>query len=193
VSLAVVLLALASSVANALDGNDSLRVHLVGGAELEGWYYSCADGVLTLSGNDTLQRVPVVSVVAVERDGEPLSMQVFHSEVASEQALLDAFRADPPPHPRPSVVVGAAVLWAGAAPAAVGDWKRAAGYSLVEGVILGTALANINAGSGAVLIPLAALDVLFKGYAAGEAVRVTRKRRRRLRPAAVEREEARAR
>lgn len=189
----MLLLALLSSVAHALDGNDALRVRLVGGAELEGWYYSCADGVLTLSGNDTLQRVPVVSVVAVERDGEPLSMQVFHAEVASEQALLEAFRADPPPHPRPGVVVGAAVLWAGAAPAAVGDWKRAAGYSLVEGVILGTALANINAGSGAVLIPLAALDVLFKGYAAGEAVRVTRKRRRRLRPAAVGREAARGR
>jgi len=193
VSVALLLAALHSADAHALDGNDALRVRLAGGAEIEGWYYACADGVLTLSGNDTLHRVPVVSVVSVERDGAPLAMQVFHAEVATEQATLDAFRADPPPHPRPGVVVGAAALWAGAAPAAVGDWKRAAGYSLVEGVIVGTALANINAGSGAVLIPLAALDILFKGYAAGEAVRVTRKRRRRLRPAAVEREAPRGR
>ena len=169
------------STAHALDGNDSLRLELAGGVEVEGWFYSCADGVLTLSGADTLRRVPIAGIVAVERDGEPLPLEVFRAEVADEQARLDAFRASPPPHPRPGVVVGAAVLWAGAAPAAVGDWKRAAGYSLVEGVIVGTALANINAGSGAVLIPLAALDVLFKGYAAGEAVRVTRKRRARLR------------
>ncbi|MEC8424487.1 MAG: hypothetical protein VX000_11970, partial [Myxococcota bacterium] len=97
-----------------------------------------------------------------------------------KQRQLDAFRQDPPPHPREGVVMGAAVLWAGAAPASVGDWKKAAAYSLVETVLVGTAVANVRAGGGAVLLPLAGLDVLFKGYAAGEAVRVTRKRRARL-------------
>lgn len=169
-----------SGPAHALDGNDALTLQIVGGAEVEGWFYSCADGVLTVSGNNTLQRVPLVSIMAVERDGEPLPMQTFRAEVAEQQARLDSFRADPPPHPAPGVVIGASVLWAGAAPAAVGDWKKAAAYSLVEGVLVGTAIANINSGSAAVLIPLAGLDVLFKGYAAGEAVRVTRKRRARL-------------
>ena len=64
----------------------------------------------------------------------------------------------------------------------VGDWRRAAAYTLVEGVLIGTAVANIRAGGGAVLLPLAGLDLLFKGYAAGEAVRVTRRRREMLRP-----------
>lgn len=168
--------------AHALDGNDALVLELVGGARVEGWYFSSADGVLTVSANNSFQRIPVVSIVAVERDGEPLPMETFRAEVATQQQRLDAFRADPPPHPREGVVIGAAVLWAGAAPAAVGDWKKAAAYSLVEGVLVGTALANINSGGGAVLLPLAGLDILFKGYAAGEAVRVTRKRRARLRP-----------
>jgi hypothetical protein len=167
-----------------LDGNDALVLELVGGARVEGWYFSSADGVLTVSANNTFQRVPVVSIVGVERDGELLPMETFRAEVAEQQQRLDAFRADPPPHPSGGVVIGAAVLWAGAAPAAVGDWKKAAAYSLVEGVLVGTAIANINSGGGAVLLPLAGLDVLFKGYAAGEAVRVTRKRRARLRPPA---------
>lgn len=166
--------------AHALDGNDALTLGLVGGARVEGWFYSSADGVLTVSANNTLQRVPLVSIVSVARDGEPLPMETFRGEVADQQNLLDAFRADPPPHPREGVVIGAAVLWAGAAPAAVGDWKKAAAYSLVEGVLVGTAIANINTGGGAVLLPLAGLDLLFKGYAAGEAVRVTRRRRARL-------------
>jgi hypothetical protein len=179
---ALLLAAALSGPAHALDGNDALRLQLAGGVEVEGWFYSCADGVLTVSGDNALQRIPLVSIVAVERDGEPLPMETFRAEAADQQARLDAFRADPPPHPPAGVVIGAAVLWAGAAPASVGDWKRAAGYSLVEGVLVGTAVANINSGSAAVLVPLAALDVLFKGYAAGEAVRVTRKRRARLRP-----------
>lgn len=170
--------------AHALDGNDALVVGLVGGATVEGWFYASADGVLTVSANDTLQRVPLVSIVSVSRDGEPLPMSTFRAEIAEQQRRLDAFRADPPPHPREGVVIGAAVLWAGAAPASVGDWKKAAAYSLVEGVLVGTALVNINSGGGAVLLPLAGLDVLFKGYAAGEAVRVTRKRRAQLRPRA---------
>lgn len=181
--VAALALALAPTRALALDGNDSLVLRLAGGGEVEGWFYSVADGVLTVSGDNRFTRIPVSAVVAVQRDGEPLPMAVFQSEVDQAQALLDAMRADPPPHPPAGVVIGASVLWAGAAPASVGNWKKAAAYSVVEGVLVGTAIANARAGSAAVLVPLLGLDVLFKGYAAGEAVRVTKKRRARLRPA----------
>ena len=130
----ILLFAALTVPARALDGNDALVLELVGGARVEGWFYSCADGVLTVSGANMLQRVPLVSIVAVERDGAPLLMETFRAEAAEKQRQLDAFRQDPPPHPREGVVMGAAVLWAGAAPASVGDWKKAAAYSLVETV-----------------------------------------------------------
>lgn len=173
---------LAAAPASALDGNDTLELELAGGVQIAGWFYSVADGVLTVSGDNRFQSVPVAAVTSVRRDGAPLAMDRFHAEVSASQATLDAMRADPPPHPPSGVVMGAAVLWAGAAPAAVGNWKKFAAYSVVEGVLVGTAIANVSAGGGAVLFPLLALDVLFKGYAAGEAVRVTKKRRGQLRP-----------
>jgi hypothetical protein len=178
-------LIVATGAASALDGNDTLELQIAGGSHLSGWFYSVADGVLTLSGGDTFQSVPVASITSVRRDGELLPLDRFHAEVGAAQATLEAFRADPPPHPAAGVVIGASVLWAGAAPAAVGDWKRFAAYSVVEGVLVGTAIANVSAGSGAVLLPLAALDILFKGYAAGESVRVTKKRRAQLKPRPV--------
>jgi hypothetical protein len=174
-------LLLVAAPASALDGNDTLELELAGGTQISGWFYSVADGVLTVSGDNRFQSVPVASITSVRRDGDPLPLDRFHAEVSASQATLDAMRADPPPHPPSGVVIGAAVLWAGAAPAAVGDWKRCAAYSVVEGVLVGTAIANVSAGGGAVLVPLVALDVLFKGYAAGEAVRVTKKRRGQLR------------
>ncbi len=184
VGLALLVALLLPRRAAALDGNDSLVLQLAGGAEVRGWFYSVKDGVLTVSGENRFTPVPVSAVVGVQRDGAPLPLDVFHREVAQAQARLDAMRADPPPHPPAGVVIGASVLWAGAAPASVGNWKKAAAYSVVEGILVGTAAANVSQGSGAVLVPLLGLDVLFKGYAAGEAVRVTRRRRDRLRPAA---------
>ena len=78
-------------------------------------------------------------------------------------------------------MLGLSLGWAGAGHAAVGDWRGFWRYSLVEATILGVAGYNLALSQDlSVLVPLAGLEVLFRSYAASEAVRITRKRRNKL-------------
>ncbi len=166
--------------AQAFDGNDALRVTVVGGDVVEGWYVSAVDGLLVLSGNNQFYEVPLPAIQTIVRDGELLDPLTVQAELASAQATMDAFRADPPPHPHPAAVIGASMLFAGAGHAMVGEWKPVAGYAAVELVLLGTAAWNVRNRTYAVLVPLGLLEMVVRGYSASEAAAITRSRRRKL-------------
>ena len=115
-------------------------------------------------------------VESATRNGEPMSLPQLQSEVAEAWALLEAFRADPPPHPRPVTVVGLSMLWAGAGHAALGDRRGFATYSVVESVLLSSIALNVAINNPQPLPSLIALDLLFKGWSARETARVARRR-----------------
>ena len=174
-------LILCTLVAHALDGNDRLVLSIQGGPEVQGWFYSVDEHTLVVSGDNRFTSIPLDSIRAVQRNEEPMALEEFQSEVLTILAALEDERADPPPHPHPFVVASLSMLWAGAGHAVLGEWTEVKGYAVAEGVILGAAVYNIYRRSSAgVLISLAALDLLFKGYSAGEAVYLVRARRARL-------------
>ncbi len=178
---ALLALLLATAPAAALDGNDALRFDLLGGAQVQGWYVGVDAGTIRLSGDNRFTDVPINQITAVERDGEPLPMPVFLSEVAEAQALLDALRAAPPPTPPPALTAGVSFAYAGAGHAALGEWKGAATWAAIDTIILSAAAWNIfGEESIPAAIPVLALDLLIKGAAAGDAARIARRRRKAL-------------
>ena len=175
------LTALLSPLAHAIDGNDELHLELATGESVSGWFYSSQAGELELTGANTHRIVPIFLVSGVVRDGEPLDLALFHSELLARELAYARFREHPPPHPAPSVAFGASLLWAGAGHAALGDWRSFALYSIVEAGLVGTATwAALGEGTQGTLLPVAAVDLLFRGYAAGESARIARARRRAL-------------
>lgn len=165
----------------ALDGNDRLRLDLVGGARVEGWYVGVDGGVLRLSGDNRFVDVPVDQVEAVQRDDLPLGLEEFRAELAQAQALLDALRADPPPAPAPALVATGSFLHAGVGHAALGEWKGAAAWALLDAVVLSAAAWNLfGEESIPAAVPVLALDLVVKGAAAGDAARIARRNRRRV-------------
>lgn len=169
------------TAALALDGNDELTLTLVGGASLTGWFVGVDQGVLRVSGDNRFTDVALDQVLAVRRDGEEMALQDFLVEAAEAQARLEALRADPPSTPPPALVGGASMLYAGAGHAALGEWKGAATWALVDSVILSAAAYNLFVeDSIPAAIPVLALDLLIKGAAAGDAARIARRRRRLL-------------
>lgn len=173
--------ALLASPAHALSGNDFLYLVLADGMRVKGWYYETRDGVLTLSGDSRLIEVPVSAVASVVRNGEPWPLTELLSDVAVEQAKEDAWRANPPPHPPGWLVVSGDVVCCGLGHLAIGDKKSFAKYALVDVVFLGTAAwAAIDGPGWGLAVPIVGLDALFRGYAAGDALRTTQRRRARL-------------
>lgn len=178
----LLLLALMPS-ALALDGNDYLHLTLADGLRVKGWFYEVEDGVLTVSGDGRLVDVSVPTIASVVRNGRPTPLSELLAEIAVEQQEIDAWRANPPPHPQAWMVASANVVCCGAGHAALGDWKGFATYAAVDALLLGTAAWSTfsDDGPGAALgVPLVGLDLFFHGYAAVEAVRTTRERRARL-------------
>jgi hypothetical protein len=180
-ALGLVAAILLTPPARAFDGNDELVVTLIGGAEFHGWYLKAEDGILVLSGDNRLVELPVAAIASVTRDGAEMPSAQLQAELAAAQAAVDAYRSDPPPHPPVGVVVGLSMVWGGAGHAALGDWRTLAGYSVVEGALLGTGALNLSqGGSPGVLISLGAVDLLFRAYAAADAARIAKGRRARL-------------
>lgn len=163
-----------------LDGNDRLKLSLATGEVVGGWFYDVDDQFIVLSGDNRFAEVPLALVVGVVHDGTPEPLDLFFEDVAQARArsvVIGDLRA-----PAPAAVIGMSFVWAGSGHAALGDWRGFAGYSVVECAILGTAAWNISQEPNlAVLLPLAGLDLIFKGYAAGESARIARSRRSRLR------------
>ncbi len=178
---AALLAALLTGAASALDRNDHLALDLGDGQRIEGYYYSSADGVLVVSGDNRFERVPVALVADVALNGEPVPLERLRREVAEAQAALDAYRADPPSHPPPGVVFGMSLLWSGSGHAALGDTASLWGYSLVEATLLGVGAWNLaTSDNHGVLLPLGGVLAVFRGYAAAESAREARRRRQLL-------------
>jgi len=163
-----------------LDGNDHLALSLSTGEVVEGWYYDADAQVVVLSGDNRFVEVPLSLVIGVVHDDEPEPLDVFFADV--DQARQRSVALTTPMPPPPGAVIGLSLVWAGAGHAALGEWRGALSYSIVECAVAGTAAWNITHEPNlAVLVPLAGLDLLFKGYAAGEAARIARSRRSRHR------------
>ncbi len=165
----------------AIGGNDRFSITLSTGEQVQGWYYDLRDDRLLLSGDNRVVDVPLSLVAQVDMNDQPISVAELMQELEGVRALRNALLADPPPHPRSGVAIALSLGWAGAGHAALGDWKSFAGYSLVEAALLGTGAYNLARGSRpGVLIPITALDILFKGYAASDSGRIARGRRAQL-------------
>ncbi|MCB9778004.1 MAG: hypothetical protein H6742_05530 [Alphaproteobacteria bacterium] len=167
--------------ARALDGNDELVLELDGGEVVTGWYVGVDRGTIRLSGDNRFTDVPLDLVRAVARDREVLPLQDFLVEAEEAQAALDAFRADPPAHPRAGVPVAASLVYAGAGHFAIGEWKRGAAFAAIDTVVLGAAAWQLF-GEESIpgTVPVLVLDLLIKAAAAGDSARITKRRRRKL-------------
>jgi len=167
--------------AYALTGNDYLYLTLADGLRVKGWYYDAKDGLLTVSGDGRLIDVPVPAIAGVVKNGQSWPLSELLADVSRLQATEDAWRADPPPHPPGWVVATGDVVCCGLGHAAMGDKKGFAVYAIADVVFLGTATWAVLDGPGwGLAVPVVGLDLLFRGYAAGEGVRETQRRRARL-------------
>lgn len=170
-----------SSPAQALEGNDYLYLTMADGLRVKGWYYGAKDGVLTLSGEGRLVDVPVPAIAGVVKNGQPWPLSELLADVSRLQAVEDAWRADPPPHPPGWVVATGDLVCCGLGHAALGDRRSVAVYAVADAIFLGTAAWAVVDGPGwGLAVPVVGLDLLFRGYAAGEGVRETQRRRARL-------------
>jgi hypothetical protein len=174
-------LSLVATPAHALSGNDYLYLVLANGIRVKGWYYETQDGVLTLSGDSRLLDVDIRSVASVVRNGEPWLLNELLAELSVIQAEEDAWRADPPPHPSGWVPLSANLVCCGTGHSTIGDKKGFARYALVDAIFLGAATWAVVDGPGwGLAVPVVGLDLLFRGYAGAEAMRITQRRRARL-------------
>ena len=168
-------------LAAALDGNDDLTLTLTGEVEVSGRFLRAESDRIVLSGEVGIVEVPLVLIESAQRNGLPMGEAELQLEVAEAWALLEAFRADPPPHPHPAAAVGLSLLWAGGGHAALGDWRGFATYSVVESVLLSSIALNVAINNPQPLPSLIALDVIFRGWSARESARVARRRQDVLR------------
>jgi hypothetical protein len=153
-----------------------LEVEAIGAVRYEGAFSGMGDEHLLLSTRDGVVEIPMAVVLSIEIGGVSYGPEAF-TEGARRwgQAMLDeAVRT-----PRPVLVGGLSVLWAGAGPAALGNWKSAAAYSVLEASFLGAGAVMIANEQYGPLLPLAALDALLHAWAAGDSVRESRRRRSR--------------
>lgn len=167
--------------AAALDGNDSLTLTLTGGVDVTGWFLRAESDQVVLSSKSGIVEVPLVLVESVVCNDEPMPLVEFQAEAAEAWGLLEAFRADPPPHPHPAATVGLSLLWAGSGHAALGDWRGFATYTVVETVLLSSIALNVATNNPQPIPSLIALDLIFRGWSARESARVARRRQDVLR------------
>ena len=79
------------------------------------------------------------------------------------------------------VVATGDLVCCGLGHAALGDRRSVAVYAVADAIFLGTAAWAVVDGPGwGLAVPVVGLDLLFRGYAAGEGVRETQRRRARL-------------
>lgn len=167
--------------ARALTGNDYLYLTLADGLRVKGWFYESKDGVLTVSGDGRLIDVPIPAVAGVVKNGQLWPVSELLADTSRLQAKEDAWRADPPPHPPGWIVATGDVVCCGLGHAAMGDKKGFAMYAIADAVLLGTAAWAVLDGPGwGLAVPVVGLDLLFRGYGAGDGVRETQRRRARL-------------
>ena len=171
---------LGSSAGWALDGNDTVRLVLAGGAVVEGrfLYAEPSAVVLSVPAQDDDVSVPLVIVDAVEVNGAAVGLEAFRAEAAAAWSQREALLGGLPGAPHPAAVATASVvLWSGAGHAMMRDWRAFGGYSALEGMLLGAIAVNVATENGGPLPALIGLDVLLRAFAAQESARVARRRR----------------
>ncbi|MCB9758846.1 MAG: hypothetical protein H6739_03325 [Alphaproteobacteria bacterium] len=174
------LLLAALSTASAFESTDQLRFTLVAGGEVEGWFLA-TDGVsIRLTTRNEIVEIPVALVESAWLNGQPLPLSALDDELSQAAAVVEQRAQDLALDPAPPVwlVAGGSALWPGAGHAMMGDWGSFAGYTAIELVFLGTMSYWLfyRETPGPVL-PILALDVIFRAYAVGDATRAARRRR----------------
>ncbi|MCB9791835.1 MAG: hypothetical protein H6741_03825 [Alphaproteobacteria bacterium] len=163
----------------ALTAKDELDLTLVAGGEVRGYFYACHEGALSLTSDGALTRVNLSLVEAAQVDGAAMPLDLLRAEV--EACYEERIRAATDPNVRrpPPLAVGAAsALWPGAGHAMLGDWGTALGYSLVElGLIGAASYWLIGQDQPGPIIPIIALDLVFRTYSVADSSREARRRR----------------
>lgn len=155
-----------------------LELELLGDQRYEGAFVGVEEKQLLLSTYDGLIRLPLPALVAVTIEGWRYSPEAFlqGTQRWGQELIEQSARV-----PRPVLVAGASVFWAGAAPAMLGDWKGFAAYSLLEASFIGAGVVMVSNDQYGPLLPLAALDLLLHVWAGTEGVRESKRRRARTR------------
>ena len=169
-----VFLSLAGPAARATGSGDRVTLTLTNGDTVEGWVLSWDDALVRLSGPDGVSVVPLSMVQTATGPDGPLEADAF-------RAALGPGVAAPLRTPRrlasPTAAAGLSVLWAGAGHAALGEWRAASGYAVVDGVLVGAGVWAVQARQAGALVSLIGLDLLFRGWSAAESARIARRRR----------------
>jgi hypothetical protein len=175
----------AIATSHAIGFNDHVRLTLDGGEVVEGWFLRAAEGevVLTRPSHSDVSNVSLEIIAKVWVNRRPRPLEEFEGEVAESWAEWKAWSADPPPHPWPYLVGASSLVLAGSGHAFLGRWDLGGSMMLVDAVSMGViAIEASGRGTGRmdVVLSAAVLSVLFKSYAASDAARLARRRRKRL-------------
>ena len=175
----------AIATAHAIDLNDHVRLTLDGGEVVEGWFLRAgkAEVVLTRPSHSDVSNVPLGIVAGVQVNRQIVPLKDFEGEIAQAWAEWKAWSADPPPHPWPPLVGASSLLLAGSGHGFLGRWDLGGSMMLVDAASMGVIAVEASGhGTGRldVVLTAAVLSVLFKSYAASDAVRLARRRRTRL-------------
>jgi hypothetical protein len=177
---------LCSTRAQALDTHDRLVLQLDGGEELIGWFVRAEPDavIVSVAGIGTPTRVSLDLISAVERDGVPQSLADFRSELIQAHQAWRTWVLRPPPQPHPVAVAVSSLVIPGAGQALLHESSRAWGYGVADLIFVAAGAAEMSSQQRlGVLFPLVGLSAMMRISSAAEAVRTTRRRRRRLRDA----------
>jgi hypothetical protein len=176
---------IAIATAHAIDLNDHVRLTLDGGEVVEGWFLRAgeAEVVLTRPSHNDVSNVAMGIIAEVQVNQRFLPLEEFEGEIAQAWAEWKAWSADPPPHPWPQLVGASSLLLAGSGHGILGRWDLGGSMMVVDAASMGViAVEASGRGTGRldVVLTAAVLSVLFKSYAASDAARLARRRRKRL-------------
>lgn len=159
-----------------------LEIEALGGLRYQGAFSGLMEDQLLISTREGVLEIPMPVVLSVQVEGVAYAPEAFLEGVRrwGQELVDEAVRT-----PRPVLVGGLSVLWAGAGPAALGDWKSAAAYSLLEVSFIGAGVVMISNDQYGPLLPLGALDALLHVWAVSDSVRESRRRRSRARLAVL--------
>jgi hypothetical protein len=161
-----------------------IEIEAMGDLRYEGAFSGMDEQMLLLSTREGVLEIPMPVVLNVLVEGDPYAPDAFIEGVRrwGQEMIDQAVRT-----PRPVLVGGLSVVWAGAGPAALGQWKSAAAYSLLEVSFIGAGAVMIANEQYGPLLPLGALDALLHVWAVSDSVRESRRRRSRAQLAVLPR------
>ncbi len=163
----------------AVDGNDVLTVELIAGGEVQGYPVGGDEDGLTVTWDNRRTTVPWELVDSVQVNGEFVPVPVVKTELlefAQPQALSELWA------PPPLAVGAASLIWPGAGHLLLGDRRSFLAYSGLELALIGVAAWEVHYNESlGPLIPLVALDLVFRVYSAVEATDEARERRTAVR------------